>query len=65
METEELENKIREAGINLIPIKQIASIRLGNKTPAAWDGLKKIGDKISQIWKLKEPSWQIISKDRR
>ena len=65
METEELENKIREAGIRLMPIKQIANIRLGNKMPAAWDSLKKIGEKISGSWKSKEPSWQIISKDRR
>lgn len=60
---EELESKIRLAGIT--PIKQIASIRLGTKTPAAWDSLAKIGKKISDGWKLKESSWQIVSESRR
>jgi hypothetical protein len=64
MKTEELENKIRDAGISLMPIKQIADIRLGNKTANAWDNIKNIGGKISNSWKSKEQSWKTISDSR-
>mgnify|MGYP001578927905 CR=1 FL=1 len=60
----ELENNIRNAGISLMPIKQIADIRLGNKMVSAWDNIKSIGEKISNSWKSKEPSWKIISESR-
>lgn len=62
---EDLENNIRTIGIKFIPIKQIASIRVGDKAPIAWDNLKRIGKKISNSWRLKEPSWEIISENRR
>jgi len=66
METlDELENNIRMAEIKLLPIKQIADIRTRTNIRTAWSNLIEIGKKINDNWKLKEPSWQIISNSRK
>ena len=66
METlEKLEENIRKYGIELIPIKQIVDIKLGAKKSDAWNELSKLGKSISDNWKLKNPSWKIISENRR
>ena len=66
METlEKLEENIRKYGIELIPIKQIVDIKLGAKKSDAWNELGKLGKNISNNWKSKDPSWKIISGNRR
>ncbi|MHB1830697.1 MAG: hypothetical protein ACYCO0_04870 [Candidatus Micrarchaeaceae archaeon] len=46
-------------------VKSMLNAEIEKKDPKAWAKVKAIGKAISKSWKIKTPSWQIISTSRR
>ncbi len=46
-------------------IKGILNTEMEKKEPRAWAKMKRIGRTISRTWKVKVPSWELISTSRR
>ena len=46
-------------------IKGILNTEMEKKDPRAWAKMKRIGRTISRTWKVKVPSWELISTSRR
>lgn len=61
----EMENKINLIETEVTMIRRIIGVRAEKKNPIAWERLEKLGKQIGKGWKLKEPSWEIISESRR
>ena len=46
-------------------MKGMLNSQIEKKDPKAWANVKRLGKLISKKWKLKGPSWQLISESRR
>lgn len=48
-----------------ILMKGMLNVQIEKKSPKAWANVKRLGKILSKKWKLKEPSWELISASRR
>jgi hypothetical protein len=60
-----MKHRARIANDEEMLMKGMLNVQIEKKDPMAWANVKKIGRLISKKWKLKEPSWQLISESRR
>ncbi|MGB8217912.1 MAG: hypothetical protein WCE94_11490 [Candidatus Methanoperedens sp.] len=60
-----LKNRIDALETELTAMRRTLGITMEKKDPKAWDRLHIIGKEIAHDWKLKKPSWQVVSESRR
>jgi hypothetical protein len=48
-----------------ILMRSMLSVKIEKKDPKAWTNIKKLSKIISRAWKIKTPSWELISSSRR
>ncbi len=61
----ELKNKVNLIESEVSMIKRIIGVRIEKKSPTAWNRLEKLGKQIGKGWRIKQPSWKVISESRR
>jgi hypothetical protein len=60
-----LKSRIGTLEVELNAMHRMHGASMEKKDPKAWDRLHAIGKEITKKWKIKKPSWQLISDDRR
>ena len=60
-----LKNRIDALETELNGMRRILGATMEKKDPKAWDRLHIIGKEIACEWKIKKPSWQLVSESRR
>ncbi|MFA4935279.1 MAG: hypothetical protein WC568_05530 [Candidatus Methanoperedens sp.] len=60
-----LKNRIESLETELTAMRRTLGATMEKKDPKAWDRLHIIGKEIARDWKLKKPSWQVVSESRR
>jgi len=46
-------------------MQRMLSAKSGAKSPGAWKSAERLGERISKGWKLRSPSWKVVSEQRR
>lgn len=60
-----LKNRIDALETELTAMRRTLGATMEKKDPKAWDRLHIIGKEIARDWKIKKPSWQVVSESRR